>query len=206
MNDNLNIKGDLGVKLVRADGKELTHPTLLSLFERIEKGVDDSLISAAEFFQVNLVAHHFDKDGKLYDHSDTHVTTDDGGIHLGSGLVTTAGVNLLAADWTNATATLKLANYHDSGTGTTAAAIGDTTLQTATGNARVAGVQSNPVAGQYKTVSTLPYTATAAITEWGLLTASSAGTLWDHKVFAAINVVSGDSIQYTYTLTVNSGG
>lgn len=28
----------------------------------------------------------------------------------------------------------------------------------------------------------------------------------DHKVFAAINVVSGDSIQFTYTLTVNSGG
>lgn len=28
----------------------------------------------------------------------------------------------------------------------------------------------------------------------------------DRKVFAAINVVSGDSIQFTYTLTVNSGG
>lgn len=30
--------------------------------------------------------------------------------------------------------------------------------------------------------------------------------MWDHKVFAAINVVSGDSIQFTYTLTVTSGG
>lgn len=30
--------------------------------------------------------------------------------------------------------------------------------------------------------------------------------LWDHKVFSAINVVSGDSIQFTYTLTVTSGG
>jgi hypothetical protein len=30
--------------------------------------------------------------------------------------------------------------------------------------------------------------------------------LWDHKVFAAINVVNGDSIQFTYTLTVVSGG
>lgn len=30
--------------------------------------------------------------------------------------------------------------------------------------------------------------------------------LWDHKVFAAINVVSGDSIQFTYSLTVTSGG
>lgn len=30
--------------------------------------------------------------------------------------------------------------------------------------------------------------------------------LWDHKVFSAINVVSGDSIQFSYQLTINSGG
>lgn len=30
--------------------------------------------------------------------------------------------------------------------------------------------------------------------------------LWDHKVFAAINVVSGDSVQFSYVLTVTSGG
>lgn len=30
--------------------------------------------------------------------------------------------------------------------------------------------------------------------------------MWDHKVFAAINVASGDSIQFTYTLTVTAGG
>lgn len=30
--------------------------------------------------------------------------------------------------------------------------------------------------------------------------------MWDHKVFAAINVANGDSITFTYTLTVNSGG
>lgn len=30
--------------------------------------------------------------------------------------------------------------------------------------------------------------------------------MWDHKVFAAINVVNGDSVQYTYTLTISSGG
>jgi hypothetical protein len=29
--------------------------------------------------------------------------------------------------------------------------------------------------------------------------------MWDHKVFSAINVASGDSIQFTYTLTVTSG-
>jgi hypothetical protein len=30
--------------------------------------------------------------------------------------------------------------------------------------------------------------------------------LWDHKVFSAINVVNGDSIQFTYDLSINSGG
>lgn len=30
--------------------------------------------------------------------------------------------------------------------------------------------------------------------------------MWDHKVFSAINVSNGDSIQFTYKLTVNSGG
>ena len=30
--------------------------------------------------------------------------------------------------------------------------------------------------------------------------------MWDHKVFSAINVSNGDSIQFTYTLTMTSGG
>ena len=30
--------------------------------------------------------------------------------------------------------------------------------------------------------------------------------MWDHRVFAAINVNNGDSIQFTYQLQVNSGG
>jgi hypothetical protein len=31
-------------------------------------------------------------------------------------------------------------------------------------------------------------------------------TAWDHKVFSAVNVNAGDSVIYTYSLTVNSGG
>jgi hypothetical protein len=30
--------------------------------------------------------------------------------------------------------------------------------------------------------------------------------IWDHKVFAAINVNNGDSIQFTYQLIPNQGG
>ena len=155
---------------------------------------DDAIIDASQFFATALRAKHLRGVSVI------------GLYELGSGLVTTVGVNLLATDWSNATATLKLANYHDSGTGITAAAIGDVALQTATGVARVAGVQSNPVAGQYRTVATVAYAAAFAVTEFGLFTAATAGTMWDHKVFAAINVASGDAIQFTYTLTIAAGG
>lgn len=128
---------------------------------------------------------------------------------LGSGLVTTAGVNLMGADWTSASCAIKLANWHDSSTGTTAAAIGDTALQTAPPAgvpARAVGTQSN-VNNAYKTIGTQTYTGTLAITEWGVFNQlAQGGTLWDRKVFTAINVVSGDSIQFTYTLTINAGG
>jgi hypothetical protein len=123
--------------------------------------------------------------------------------NLGGGVVTNAGVNLLAADWTNGVATLAASNWHDSGTGTTAPTVSDTIMQTPTGNARIQGAQSN-ASNVYQTVATLSYGTTFAITEWGLFTASSNGTMWDHRTFAAINCVAGDSIQFTYQLTVVS--
>lgn len=125
-------------------------------------------------------------------------------IDLGSGLVTTAGVTLMAQDYTNTDATLKLANYHSTGTGTTAAAIGDTALVTPSGS-RVAGTQNN-TANVYRSVATVSYSSTLAITEWGLFTASTSGTLWDRRVFAAVNVANGDSINFTYELTISAGG
>lgn len=145
-------------------------------------------------FQSNLLVRHF-RDGMVLEDRD-----------LGSGVVTNAGVNLWAADWNNGTATIKLATWHDSGTGITAPTISDTVLQTPTlGGVRVSGTQSN-INNVYKTVAIIPYGASFAITEWGLFTASSSGTMFDHRTFAAINVVSGDTIQFTYSLTLVSGG
>lgn len=119
-------------------------------------------------------------------------------------VVTDAGVAFLVDCFQNLAEPENI-NFHDSGTGTGAEAVGDTVI-TPAGPARVAGTQSEPAANQYRTVATIPYTGTLAITEHGLFTASSAGTLWDRSKFTAINVVNGDSIQFTYTLTVNSGG
>jgi hypothetical protein len=124
------------------------------------------------------------------------------------GIVTTAGVNYMASDFASGgvTPTISGFKFHASGTGVTAAAVGDTALGTDSGVARVSGTASNPTANQYRSVATMAYISTLAITEWGLFSASTVGTLWDRRVFSAINVVSGDSIQFTYTLTVNNGG
>jgi hypothetical protein len=128
---------------------------------------------------------------------------------LVAGIVTTTGVNYMAADFAGGGVSPHIGgfNFHDNGTGTTAAATTDTALQTPTGGARVAGTQSQPgTVNIYRTVATVTFSGSFAITEWGLFSASAAGTLWDRRVFSAINVVSSDAVAYTYNLTVNAGG
>ena len=129
-------------------------------------------------------------------------------------VVTDAGVAFLVDDWDNSAQDISTANYHGCGTGTNAEAAGDTALQTESTTAlnpdstRATGTRSQPAANQYRTVGTLTFDASAAVTEHGVLTqaATGGGTLWDRSVFSAINVASGDSIQFTYTATINSGG
>ncbi len=121
-------------------------------------------------------------------------------------VVTNAGVTYLRDDFNDGASDINTFNYHDSGTGTNAEAVGDTALQTPAGPARVAGTKSVPASNQFRTVATINYTGAAAITEHGLFSASSAGTLWDRSVFSAINVANGDGIQFTYTLTITAGG
>jgi hypothetical protein len=126
---------------------------------------------------------------------------------IGTRQVTTAFVTALATYMYDASGVAPTAyDYHACGTGTNAEASGDTTLQTDSGVARVSGTASNPGAGQYRSVGTMSFTGSAAITEHGLFSASTGGTLLDRTVFSAINVVNGDSIQFTYTLTISAGG
>jgi hypothetical protein len=47
---------------------------------------------------------------------------------------------------------------------------------------------------------------TAGSTPGGTEAFSLIPVLWDRKQFTAINVVNGDSIQFTYSLAINSGG
>lgn len=120
-------------------------------------------------------------------------------------VVTDAGAAFIADAFRNLTEVENL-NFHDCGTGTTAEAAGQTALVTPFGGARVSGTQSGPAANQYRTVATISFTSTLAITEHGVFSASSSGTMLDRSVFSAVNVVNGESIQFTYDLTIAAGG
>ena len=130
-------------------------------------------------------------------------------------VITTAGVTFLASDFNASANHVALFNYHGSGTGTTAEAVGDTTLVAESttilnpDSTRPTGPKSNPSGNVYQTVGTVVYDgAGGAITEHGLFSqaATGGGTLWDRSVFAAINVAAADSIVFTYALTITAGG
>lgn len=120
-------------------------------------------------------------------------------------VVTTAGVNYIVDGLQANTTDISLFRFHGSGTGTTAEAIGQTALVTEVAT-RTSGTQTEGASANiYRTVGTITYSGTFAITEHGIFSASSAGTMLDRSVFSAINVLSGDSIQFTYELTVPAG-
>ncbi|OGC95813.1 MAG: hypothetical protein A2W25_15165 [candidate division Zixibacteria bacterium RBG_16_53_22] len=133
---------------------------------------------------------------------------------LGRRVVTTAFVNYLRDDLANAAggADVSTFKYHECGTNSTAEAIGDTALIAPCttvlnpDSTRAVGTQVNSVAKTYSSVGTLTFDGSAAVVEHGIFNAAATGTLLDRTVFAAINVANGDSIQFTYTLTISDGG
>lgn len=125
---------------------------------------------------------------------------------LGFRVVTTAFVTFLTDQLQTETSVFGDFKYHDSGVGTTAEANGDTGIETTDGESRATGTQTEASATAYRSVGTISYTTTKAITEHGLFNDATTGTLMDRTVFSAVNVVNGDSIQFTYTLTASAGG
>lgn len=121
-------------------------------------------------------------------------------------VVTTAFVNFVVDQLQTDTTEIGDFKYHDSGVGTTAENAADTAIETTDGESRATGTQTESAANAYRSVGTISYTTTKAITEHGLFSQSTSGTLMDRSVFSAINVVNGDSIQFTYTITFTAGG
>lgn len=90
-----------------------------------------------------------------------------------------------------------------SGIGTTTPAKADAALVNVTGCPAKAtpadAAKSQPTADKLQLVGTIAYTGTLAITELGLFKDATSGPLIQRHVFDPINVVNGDSIQFTVT-------
>jgi hypothetical protein len=117
-------------------------------------------------------------------------------------LVVTVGKNFIASRMKDATATAM--SHMEVGTGTTAAAVGDTALQTAVASSRVALTSTTVTTNSVAYVATFPAgTGTGALTEAGIFNASSSGTMLCRTVFSVINKGAADTLGITWTVTVN---
>ena len=136
----------------------------------------------------NVHIQLFDKDGKLKDERKVHNT------------VVTAGKNYIA-DALSSTPGNTVMTHMGVGTGTTAVAAGDTTLEAQTDrNALTSNTDATNVVtfvGDWAAGD-----ATAALTEAGIFNAASAGTMLARSVFSAINKGALDSLKVTWTLTI----
>lgn len=127
-------------------------------------------------------------------------------VHLVKNLVPSAGKAAIASR-INGAGSEAAATYLAVGTGTTAAAVGDTALQSevsTNGLARANATASRVTTTVTNDTAQLQYTWTAsgsvAVTEAGIFNAASVGTLFARQVFSAINVVANDTLQLTYKI------
>lgn len=134
------------------------------------------------------------------------LTSADGSVkedHLINNLVVDTGLNFIVSRMKDATASAM--SHMSVGTGTTAAAAGDTTLETEIAGARVALTSTTVSASQVTYVASFGAgVGTGAISESGILNAASSGTLLCHTVFPVVNKQADDSMTITWTITVAS--
>lgn len=207
---NLGAMGTIGIKIGRAQRA----PLLWRLKNALRRGYIKSWIG------VKLIAPLAKAFGLLTGWAELELTlikADGRRLYYGvvsRRVVTDAGVAYIVDDWDGGSNTIDLFNYHGCGTGTASESASDTALGAESttvlnpDSTRATGTKSQPSANIMRSVGTVTFDGSAAITEHGLFTqaATGGGTLLDRSVFSAVNVVSGDSIQFTYSLTLSSGG
>jgi len=122
-------------------------------------------------------------------------------------VVTDAFVALIIDTLVAGDAGLANFKYHAWGTGVTAENKTQTALITEGAETRATGSLVDEGA-TYKSVGTLTCNATPkALREHGLFNQEAVGgTLMDRTLFDAINVVEGNQVEFTFTITFTSGG
>nr|BAR25715.1 Phage-related tail fibre protein [uncultured Mediterranean phage uvMED]BAR25758.1 Phage-related tail fibre protein [uncultured Mediterranean phage uvMED] len=115
-------------------------------------------------------------------------------------IVVTAGKGYVASRMKDATATAM--SHMGIGSGSTAAAASDTALGNQLG--RVALTSTTVSSAVVTYVASFPAgTGTGAVTEAGILNASSGGTMLCRTVFSVVNKGASDSMTVTWTVTVS---
>jgi len=126
--------------------------------------------------------------------------------------VTNAAVAFIVDDWDGGVTDISLWHFHGLGTGAAAENVTDTALGVECTTAlnpdstRAVGTQTQPSANIIQSVGVLTFDATAAVTEHGLFSAATAGTLYDRSVFGVVTMNAGESLSSSYSGTFNSGG
>lgn len=115
-------------------------------------------------------------------------------------LVVDVGLDFIASRMKDGTATVM--SHMAVGTGTTAAAAGNTALGTEA--ARVALTSTTVTGNDVVYVASFGAgTGTGALTEAGILNNSSGGTLLCRTVFSVINKGASDTLSVTWTITIS---
>jgi hypothetical protein len=117
-------------------------------------------------------------------------------------LVVSTGLAFIASRMKDTTATAM--SHMAVGSGTTAAAAGQTALVTQIG-ARVALTSTTVTANATAYVATFAAgVGTGAVTEAGIFNADTAGTMLCRTVFDVVNKNANDTLQITWTITLNA--
>ena len=114
-------------------------------------------------------------------------------------IFTQAGEELIT-DFMDGTASVPASWYVAWGTGAGTAAKGDTALFTEAAEARVATTDTQPAVDQNQFLGTITSASAQTITNAGILSASTAGTLLIHSDFTGVALANGDKIEFTFTL------
>jgi hypothetical protein len=117
-------------------------------------------------------------------------------------LIVTAGLTYICARMANASDSVM--SHMALGSGTTAAAAGQTDLVSILGS-REALDSSTPSSNTIAYVSSFEAgEATGAVTEAGIFNASSSGTMLCRTVFAVVNKAADDTMSVTWTITLTA--
>lgn len=116
-------------------------------------------------------------------------------------LVVTAGLGYIASRMKDATAAVM--SHMAIGSGTAAAAAGNTALGTELG--RVALTSTTVSGSGVSYIATFgPSVGTGAVTEAGLFNGATSGTMLCRTVFSVVNKDAGDTMSITWTVTIGA--